>query len=141
MSWLRLPPSSSYGNHTLIGYQAAAGRSRAELLPGDRIALGASGADEVRAVPAVVHRDLLDVLAGLRRVDHVAVAHVHRHVPDPVVVQQVTGLDVGLRDVLEGSPLAVGVPRDGHPGRSPGRLHQAGAVEAGRAGRAPLGRP
>src|SRR6202161_2489534 len=99
-----------------------------------RAQLRKGGTDEAVGVPGGAHRDLAHVQAGGRRIDDHAAADVHRDVPDPVVVQQVTRLDLGHRDVRQRRPLLVGVARDRDPGRRPGGHHQARAVETDAAG-------
>ena len=68
-------------------------RERLTVTWQQQLSLWADRAVEVLRVPGVVHRDLLDVQAGLRGVDDVAVAHVHGHMPLTLIEEQITGLD------------------------------------------------
>src|SRR5689334_9252808 len=96
---------------------------------------GTHGAVEVAPL-VLVELDLLDPLAGVRRVDRVAAADVDHHMPDMVEEQQVTGLEVGPGDALVTVPVdRGGDPGDLDTGGLPGSAGQAGAVPAVRAHR------
>src|SRR5580693_7815095 len=105
-------------------------RNGEEAAPG----LRTDHAIEVIGVPGGTHRDSFHVHPGLRRVDDVAAADVHGHVPFAVIDQQVTRFDRGEVDVRELRPLLVAVARYGHASGRPGGLSQPGAVETEVAG-------
>src|ERR1035438_8157279 len=96
------------------------------------------GAVVVRLIPPC-QAHLLNVLAGLRGIDHGATAHVHADMTIAVEEEQVTGLELRLgHRRIPGGGLRVGGAWEGDPGRRPRRLDQPGAVIAAavRAGRA-----
>src|SRR5690606_14611872 len=89
-------------------------------------------ADAAAEVPLVVgvQLDLLDLLAGAGRVDHVAVAGVDAHVRSPAVEEQEVALDGPLPGdlLLDRAVDLLAGAGELHPGLAPGASRQAGAV-------------
>src|SRR3954451_20291893 len=86
---------------------------------------GTAGARVVGDVPGVGHAVELHDAAGVGGVDEPAAADVHAFVTHAVEVDEVTGLQVGLRDVAGGGVLVRHDAGQAHAGRSPGHHGQA----------------
>jgi hypothetical protein len=76
-------------------------------------------------------------LAGVRRLDHLAVADVHLDMAESVAEHQVTGLQLTAAEVVGVGPLIAGEVRQAHAAGLPRHHDQSGAVEPVRTRSAP----